>query len=84
MVVPPPQQPLRVSPRVPTVPGRLRRRIPGRLHGELIDIEGVVHVELSAIDIGFFFAFFLFVVGFSMYKSRREKSSEDYFLPAAG
>ena len=35
---------------------------------------------LSFVDSAIFLAFFGFVVGFSMYKSRREKTSEDYFL----
>lgn len=37
-------------------------------------------MELSFLDAAIFLAFFGFVVTFSMYKSRREKSSEDYFL----
>jgi len=41
-------------------------------------------MELSIFDISVFFAFFVLVVGFSMYKSRREKSSEDYFLAGRG
>jgi len=37
-------------------------------------------MELSFVDAAIFLAFFGFVVTFSMYKSRQEKSSEDYFL----
>ncbi|MCK4645533.1 MAG: solute:sodium symporter family transporter [Candidatus Aminicenantes bacterium] len=38
-------------------------------------------MELSWLDIGFFLAFICFVVGFSLYKSRKKKeTSEDYFL----
>ncbi len=38
-------------------------------------------MNLSWIDIGFFFAFICFVVGISLYKSRKKKeTSEDYFL----
>jgi len=37
-------------------------------------------VQLGALDIGVFVAFFGVVVGVSMYKSRREKTGEDYFL----
>ncbi len=35
-------------------------------------------------DMTFFFLFILCVVGFSMYKSRKEKTSEDYFLAGRG
>jgi len=41
-------------------------------------------MELSIFDIVVFFAFFAVVVGFSMYKSRREKTSEDFFLAGRG
>lgn len=41
-------------------------------------------MELSILDIGVFLAFFGFVVGFSMYKSRHEKDSESYFLAGRG
>ncbi len=36
------------------------------------------------LDIATFLAFFAFVVGFSMFKSRRGRSSEDYFLASRG
>lgn len=39
---------------------------------------------LTALDIGVFVAFFAVVVGVSMYKSRREKTSEDFFLASRG
>jgi SSS family solute:Na+ symporter len=35
-------------------------------------------------DIGFFILFFACVVSISMYKSRKEKTSEDYFLAGRG
>ncbi len=41
-------------------------------------------MELNPFDIGVFLAFIGAVVGFSMYKSRREKTSEDYFLASRG
>ncbi len=41
-------------------------------------------MELSVLDIGIFVAFFLVVVGTSMYKSRREETGEDYFLASRG
>jgi len=41
-------------------------------------------MELNGLDIGVFLAFVLAVVGFSMYKSRRERTSEDYFLASRG
>ncbi len=41
-------------------------------------------MSLNIIDLAVFAAFVLFVVGFSMYKSRREKTSEDYFLAGRG
>ncbi len=37
-------------------------------------------MELNWFDVGVFLAFVGAVVGFSMFKSRREKTSEDYFL----
>jgi solute:Na+ symporter, SSS family len=37
-------------------------------------------MELTGFDIGTFVAFLVLVVGVSLYVSRREKSSEDYFL----
>jgi SSS family solute:Na+ symporter len=41
-------------------------------------------MELNALDIAVFVAFFAVVVGVSMFKSRREKTSEDYFLAGRG
>lgn len=41
-------------------------------------------MELNIFDIAAFLAFFVVVVGFSMYKSRREKNSEEYFLAGRG
>jgi SSS family solute:Na+ symporter len=41
-------------------------------------------MELQWVDIVVFVAFFALVIGVSMYKSRREKSSEDYFLAGRG
>ena len=41
-------------------------------------------MELNLFDIAVFLAFIGSVVGFSMYKSRREKTSEDYFLASRG
>jgi solute:Na+ symporter, SSS family len=41
-------------------------------------------MSLSIFDIVVFAVFVLFVVGFSMYKSRKEKTSEDYFLAGRG
>jgi len=41
-------------------------------------------MELGFLDIFIFGAFFALVVGFSMYKSRRGRSSEDYFLASRG
>ncbi len=37
-------------------------------------------MDLNFFDIGVFLAFIGAVVGFSMLKSRKEKTSEDYFL----
>lgn len=37
-------------------------------------------MELSRLDIGTFVAFIAFVIGVSVYASRREESTEDYFL----
>lgn len=37
-------------------------------------------MNLSWLDISIFLAFILFVVGISLYKSRKEETSEDYFL----
>jgi SSS family solute:Na+ symporter len=41
-------------------------------------------MELNALDIGVFIAFIAVVVGVSMFKSRRERTSEDYFLAGRG
>jgi len=41
-------------------------------------------MQLSLWDITIFTAFFALVVGISFYKSRREESSEDYFLAGRG
>lgn len=41
-------------------------------------------MNLSMMDIVFFMIFFLFVIGISMYKSRHEKSGEDFFLASRG
>ena len=41
-------------------------------------------MELNWGDIAVFVGFFAVVVGFSMYMSRREKTSEDYFLAGRG
>jgi SSS family solute:Na+ symporter len=41
-------------------------------------------MQLTWTDITVFFAFFAFVVGFSLFKSRRGRSSEDYFLAGRG
>ncbi len=41
-------------------------------------------MELKWLDIGIFLAFIGFVVGISLYKSRKEETSEDYFLAGRG
>ena len=41
-------------------------------------------MELSLLDIAVFLGFFGVVVGVSMYKSRKEKTSEDFFLASRG
>ncbi len=41
-------------------------------------------MNLNWADVTIFLAFIFLVVGFSMYKSRREESSEDYFLASRG
>jgi len=41
-------------------------------------------VELNVFDIGVFLAFLGVVVAFSMFKSRKEKTSEDYFPASRG
>ncbi len=41
-------------------------------------------MDLNFFDIGVFLAFIGLVVGFSMFKSRKEKTSEDYFLASRG
>jgi SSS family solute:Na+ symporter len=43
-----------------------------------------VLVRLSFLDIAVFIVFFAIVLGVSMYKSRREKTGEDYFLASRG
>ncbi|MFC1568721.1 solute:sodium symporter family transporter [bacterium] len=41
-------------------------------------------MQFNWFDIGFFLVFILTVIGFSMIKSRKEKTSEDYFLAGRG
>ena len=41
-------------------------------------------MNLHWLDLAVFAAFFVFVVGVSLYKSRREKSGEDFFLAGRG
>jgi len=41
-------------------------------------------MELSAFDVIIFVGFFAVVIGVSLFKSRKEKSSEDYFLAGRG
>lgn len=41
-------------------------------------------MDLNPFDVAFFLGFFVAVTGFAMYKSRREKTSEDYFLAGRG
>jgi len=41
-------------------------------------------MELQFLDIAVFAAFFAVVIGVSLFKSRREKNSEDYFLAGRG
>lgn len=41
-------------------------------------------MQLNTLDMAVFLGFMLAVVGFSMYKSRRERTSEDYFLAGRG
>lgn len=41
-------------------------------------------MDLNPFDIGVFLTFIVAVVAFSMFKSRREKTSEDYFLAGRG
>jgi SSS family solute:Na+ symporter len=41
-------------------------------------------MDLNPFDIGVFLAFIGVVIAFSMFKSRREKTSEDYFLAGRG
>ena len=45
---------------------------------------GIQDMGLNVFDIGVFVAFVGAVVGFSMVKSRKEKTSEDYFLASRG
>ncbi|HUW18498.1 MAG TPA: sodium/solute symporter [Sedimentisphaerales bacterium] len=41
-------------------------------------------MKLTPLDIGVFLGFFAVVVGVSMYKSRKEETSEDFFLASRG
>jgi len=41
-------------------------------------------MELGVLDIGLFLAFFIVVIGTSMYKSRKEETGEDFFLASRG
>lgn len=41
-------------------------------------------MNLGMLDIALFLVFFALVAGFAMYKSRRERSTEDYFLASRG
>ena len=41
-------------------------------------------MQLTILDISVFVAFFAVVIGVSMYKSRRGKTSEDFFLASRG
>ena len=41
-------------------------------------------MDLNAFDIIIFIAFFALVIGISLFKSRKETSSEDYFLAGRG
>ncbi len=41
-------------------------------------------MQLTVLDIGLFLAFFAVVIGVSMYKSRHEKTGEDFFLASRG
>ena len=41
-------------------------------------------MELQAFDVALFLAFFAVVIGVSMYKSRNEKTGEDFFLASRG
>ncbi len=41
-------------------------------------------MELNLFDILLFLVFFIVVIGFSMFKSRREKTGEDFFLASRG
>jgi len=41
-------------------------------------------MNLSVLDIGLFLAFFIVVIGTSMYKSRKEETGEDFFLAGRG
>lgn len=41
-------------------------------------------MQLNYFDVAFFLVFIFAVVGFSMFKSRREEGSEDYFLAGRG
>jgi SSS family solute:Na+ symporter len=41
-------------------------------------------MDLNFLDIAVFFGFFIVVIGVSIFKSRKEKTSEDYFLAGRG
>jgi len=41
-------------------------------------------MELSGLDLGIILAFFICVISLGLYKSRKEKTSEDYFLAGRG
>jgi SSS family solute:Na+ symporter len=41
-------------------------------------------MRLTVLDVALFLLFFLFVVGISMYKSRKEETGEDFFLASRG
>jgi SSS family solute:Na+ symporter len=41
-------------------------------------------MQLNLFDVGVFTLFFAFVVGFSMFKSRKEQTGEDFFLAGRG
>jgi len=41
-------------------------------------------MKLSTLDVGVFLGFFAIVIGVSMYKSRKEKTGEDFFLASRG
>jgi cbb3-type cytochrome oxidase subunit 3 len=41
-------------------------------------------MQLTILDIALFLIFFIVVIGVSMFKSRREKTGEDFFLASRG